>query len=406
MTKTKIRLHAFAFTVALLLMATAWGQSTQVMVTFGGSKGEGEFGLVADAAGNLYGVGLGGPHDAGTVFKISQNADGSWTQTLLHAFGGLSDGSYPNGGLIMDRFGNLFGTTCLGGPSGAGIVYRLSPQSNGQYTETLIFALGYGQYCYPFGNTLAMDAAGNLYGVSGFGGFIREGQVFELTPQTGGMWRETILHNFGHNSAGDPDGINPLGGVAVDSSGNVYGTTYAGGTLNMGTVFKLAPVGGGLWKEIIIHNFEGADGKYPVAGVTLDAAGHIYGIAQQGGQGNSGAVYQLTPGPNGGWVRNVIHSFVRDGIDGAVATDGLTIDAAGNLYGTTHGGGLYGDGIVFEFSPNGDGTFTSNILQTFGNDLAGSHPYAGITLDGAGNLYGTTTDGSAQGLGAAFKITP
>jgi hypothetical protein len=407
MNKTHAGFNVFgSIFVALLLVASAWGQNAQVLVTFGGSRGEGEFGLVADAAGNLYGAGLGGPHDAGTVFKLSQNSDGSWTQTLLHAFGGAADGSYPNGGLIIDHAGNLFGSTCLGGPSGAGIVYELSPQANGQYTESLIFALGYGQYCYPYGNTLAMDTAGNLYGISGFGGYLREGQVFKLSPQGSGMWRETILHNFGHNPSGEPDGINPMGGVTVDSAGNVYGTAYAGGTFGMGIVYKLAPVDGGLWKEIIIHNFEGPDGKYPVAGVILDAAGNIYGIAQQGGKGNSGAVYQLTQGENGGWVRNVIHSFVNNGTDGAVPTDGLTIDAAGNLYGTTHGGGAYGDGLAFELSANGDGTFSFNILQTFGDDLAGTHPYAGLTLDSAGNLYGTTTAGSAQGVGSAYKITP
>jgi uncharacterized repeat protein (TIGR03803 family) len=336
---------------------------------------------------------------------LSPNSDGSWTQTTLHNFGGPNDGDIPNGGLIMDQAGNLYGSTCAGGPYHAGTIYELSPAGSGQWAEKLVYPLNVGQVCTYNANTLAIDSAGNLYGMTFGGGSNHKGSVIQLSPRANGTWKETTLHNFGNNAGGVTDGTYPFGGVTLDASGNLYGTTRDGGTLGLGTVFKLAPVAGGIWKEIIIHNFEGEDGKFPYNGVTLDSAGNVYGTTWLGGQYGSGVVYQLKH-VNGGWVRTVIHAFNAGGVDGGFPFDRVTLDAAGNVFGTTFGGGLNYVGIVFEFSPNSDGTFTSKILQNFGGGASGDHPVAGLAMDSAGNLYGTTSSGGIYGSGAAIEITP
>lgn len=141
--------------------------------------------------------------------------------------------------------------------------------------------------------------------------------------------------------------------------------------------------------------------------MTLDGAGNVYGMADEGGQYKAGTLYELTPSPNGGWVRTVIHQFAADGVDGGFPYDNPTIDESGNLFGTTRGGGPDTEGIVFEFSPNGNGTYSSKILQSFTrNGPAGGRPYGGIVLDSAGNLYGSTSTGPETGVGTAYEITP
>ena len=193
------------------------------------------------------------------------------------------------------------------------------------------------------------------------------------------------------------DGANPIGGVVLGTNGNLYGTTEYGGAYNQGTVFQLTPSG----TEIILWNFgNGMDGANPTAGVVLDMNGNLYGTTANGGVYGDGTVFELTPS----WTETILHSFDNNDIDGIHPYAGLVLDKAGNLYGTTvSGGGSSGAaGIVFEMTPSG----TETILYTFGGSPDGSFPWGGVVFDTSGNLYGTTLSGGHNGVGTVFKLTP
>jgi uncharacterized repeat protein (TIGR03803 family) len=252
---------------------------------------------------------------------------------------------------------------------------------------------------------LIFDAAGNLYGTTAFGGYYGlqtgYGTLFELTPAGGGSWTEQVVHNFNHDFT---DGDEPYAGLIVDAAGNLYGTTSGGGTIGYGTVFELTPTGGGTWTEVL-HSFgDGTDGLYPWAGLIFDAAGNLYGTTSEGGTYDGGTVFELTPAAGGGWTEKVLHSF-GNGNDGAYPHyAGLIFDAAGNLYGTTSGGGTYGGGTVFELTPAGGGSWTETVLHSFGNGTDGAEPYAGLVFDAVGNLYGTTLGGGTYNYGTVFEL--
>ena len=266
----------------------------------------------------------------------------------------------------------------------------------------------------PFAGLIG-DAAGNLYGTTGYGGTYNWGTVFKLTPQAGGGWTETVLHSF---SGGD--GADPLAGLISDAVGNLYGTTWGGGTGSncgtggCGTVFELSPTAGGGWTETVLHNFDnnGADGVDPSAGLIFDAGGNLYGTTQLGGTYDNGTVFKVSPG-EGGWTETVLHSFGSINNDGGTPSAGLIFDAAGNLYGTTRGGGTYYYGTVFELSPTAGGGWTETVLHNFGNGTDGRYLSASLIFDAAGNLYGTTAAGGT-GVntliqyvgGTAFELTP
>ena len=209
-----------------------------------------------------------------------------------------------------------------------------------------------------------------------------------------------MLHAF----TGSPDGADPASGMIFDQAGNLYGTTQFGGcSLGCGTVFELTPSASG-WTETVLYNFQGAnDGAILYGGLVLDPAGNLYGTTVYGGAGGGGTVFELTPS-NGDWDFSVLHSFVLQPTGGPTGT--LARSAAGNLYGTVFSGGNgcsgYGCGSVFELSPSAGGwTFTS--LYEFNDGRDGGNPYAGVTLDSAGNLYGTTS-GLLGGDGSVFQI--
>ena len=263
---------------------------------------------------------------------------------------------------------------------------------------------------------MIIDAAGNLYGTTQFGGNYVQGSVYELTPTRGGGWMETVLHSFQQNGT---DGIQPVAGLTMDAAGNLYGTTFAGGPYNGGTVFELTPSAGGGWTETVLHNFnhDGSDGYTPEAGLVLDAAGDLYGTTHDGGTHNCGTpqsddgcgtVFELSPASGGGWTETVLHSFSNNGLDGIYPFAGpLIFDAAGNLYGTTYWGGAYGVGTVFELRPNGGGSWTEAVLHNFKqNGTDGGQPLAGLIFDTVGNLYGTTGLGGTYDSGTVFELTP
>ncbi|MGB8889401.1 MAG: choice-of-anchor tandem repeat GloVer-containing protein [Candidatus Korobacteraceae bacterium] len=363
--------------------------------------------------------------DCGTVFELSPRQGGGWSEKVLHSFNG-TDGANPEASLIFDAAGNLYGTTASGGihacnghPNNCGTVFKLSPNSHGGWTESVLHSFGNGaDGIYPVAG-LIFDAAGNLYGTTENGGVHNCnggsycGTVFELSPNQGGGWTEKVLHSFGNGT----DGYGPEAGVVFDAAGNLYGTTENGGIHNRGTVFEMSPRGGGGWSETVLHSFgNGEDGIYPVAGLIFDAAGNLYGTTEEGGigrecpYGGCGTVFELTPTEGGGWTEKNLHNFGVEERDGTYPSAGLIFDAAGNLYGTTGIGGAYcsiGCGTVFELTPTGGGDWIETVLHSFGNGTDGYYPYSSLILDAAGNLYGTTEDGGIHGVyGIVFEITP
>jgi len=258
---------------------------------------------------------------------------------------------------------------------------------------------------------LIRDTTGNLYGTTVAGGVNNMGTVFELSH---GTWAEKILYTF----TGGVDGGSPAAALIFDSSGNLYGTTVFGGAKGgYGTVFELTPGAGGAWTETVLHSFSDnhTDGYYPFAGVIFDPAGNLYGATSGGGiYGNTGTVFQLTPGA-GGWAETLLYGF--EGHDGSQPYGSLILDTAGNLYGTTSMGGhkpCCDAGTAFELTP-GAGGWTETLLYSFerGDFNNGDEPYAGLIFDASGNLYGTTSEGGAYpkpcggaGCGTVFRLTP
>jgi uncharacterized repeat protein (TIGR03803 family) len=441
--KFSIGLKAVAIFAVTLLVTSTWAATNwheKVLHSFNGTDGwSPEAGLIFDAAGNLYGTteygGTGGncgAYGCGTVFELTPNGSGGWTETVLYSFcpqTGCTDGANPAAGLIFDAAGNLYGTTEYAGAYNSGTVFELTPNGSGGWTETVLYSFcsqanctdGYGPLA-----GLIFDASGNLYGTTRDGGAYGYGTVFELTPTGGGGWTETVLHSFNQNGT---DGAYPYAGLTFDTAGNLYGTTAYGGPYDYfgghpGTVFELTPTAGGGWTETVLYSFcsqaNCADGLNPYAGLIFDSAGNLYGTTPVGGQGH-GTVFELTPTAGGGWTEQVLLNF--NGTDGNYPTAGLIFDAAGNLYGTTYEGGSWtgcsdgpnGCGTVFELTPAAGG-WTQTVLHSFNNtgtDAHGYLPYAGLIFDAAGNLYGTTTGGGSGsncdpyfGCGTVFELTP
>jgi uncharacterized repeat protein (TIGR03803 family) len=230
--------------------------------------------------------------------------------------------------------------------------------------------------------------------------------VFELSPQSDGSWTEAILHNFSLNGT---DGYNPeMGALVFDSKGNLYDTTGQGGAYGDGIVFELSPASGGDWTETILHSFNpnGTDGFYPDSGVIFDSAGNLYGTTYEGGSndGNDGTVYKLSPGKNG-WTETVLSNLGGTG-GAAHPFAGVTFDVSGNLWGTTIKGGTYGYGTVYELKPAKNGSWTEIVVHTFEDSPAGDgyNPVAGLTLGPNNYLYGTTSDGGKQRGGTVFEM--
>jgi uncharacterized repeat protein (TIGR03803 family) len=388
--------------VACLVLATQFvqAQTFTVLYTFTGAHGDGLFpeaGLVQDAAGNFYGTTSGG----GVMTKCGKcgtvyKIDTAGNETVLHSFGAIGDGATPSAGLVQDAAGNLYGTTTSGGASNFGTVFKVDTAGK----ETVLYSFAGGSDGEdPIGG-LILDAAGNLYGTTWSGGTFPACYgigcgTVFMLDVTG---KETVLHSFG----GGGDGTNPTAGLVQDPSGNLYGTTESGGALNLGTVFKVDTTGA----ETVLYSFLGGeDGAYPYADLVRDAEGNLYGTTLYGGgsQGcpanTCGTVFKVdTAG-----VESVVHAF--NGADGWNPLGGLIRDTTGNLYGTTkQGGGGDDDGTVFEV----DKTGTETVLYGFsgGSRTDPGGPFGALVLDAAGNLYSTTYSGGAFDGGIVFKLAP
>jgi uncharacterized repeat protein (TIGR03803 family) len=392
-------------------------------------------GLISDGAGNFYGTTFGGGsgrsgcqtyfHDGscGTVFELTPGARGSWHEKVLHSFhNDGKDGYNPAAALIFDTAGNLYGTTTDGGmftgcppPFGCGTVFELTPGAHGKWTEKVLHSFRCGRThtggCNPAAG-LILDTAGNLYGTTAGGGTASAccGTVFELTPAANGKWTEKVLHGFDCNT----EGCGPVAGLIFDTAGNLYGTTFYNGAHFAGTVFELTPGSNGQWTEKVLSNFDQA-GDQPAAGLIFDKAGNLYGTTSGGGAHFAGTVFELAPGSNGQWTEKVLYNFGNSSGDGASPYAGLIFDATGNLYGTTEGGGIGSGcppfglcGTIFELTPGTNGQWTEQVLHTFdssGKD--GWSPQASLIFDKAGNLYGTTRQGGVTvKAGTVFRLTP
>jgi uncharacterized repeat protein (TIGR03803 family) len=379
--------------------------------------------LIADSSGNLYGTTRsGGAHDAGTVFELVKSGT-TYTERVLHSFGSspnprVGDGANPYAGLIMDSGGNLYGTTFGGGTDDDGTVFELKAPLSANMSDIVLhrFGIAGDREDFEAGPCagLIMDASGNLYGTTegGSGGSdgFSEGTVFELAaPLSAGM-NDIALHRF--DSAWE--GVSPCAGLIMDSSGNLYGTTaIPGGPNGYGTVFELkAPLSAHM-PDIALHIFRsGDDGANPYAGLIMDAGGTLYGTTYRGGTNDyyggdtndHGTVFELKAPPSADMNRNVLHAF-RSGSDGANPYAELIMDSSGNLYGTTARGGANGAGTLFELTAPLSDNMNAIVLHAFGSGSDGANPFAGLTIDGSGNLYGTTQHGGTNGHGTVFELS-
>ncbi len=365
--------------------------------------------LLADQAGNLYGANSsGGTGNWGTIFELTPNGQQGWNYSVLYDCTSM-DCAVPMGSLAMDPAGNLYGVTYFGN------VFEITHSGSEGWTATVLHAFT-GGLDGTAPSPLILDAAGNLYGINATGGRDNLGYVFELSLSKG-QWSSVHLHDFtGRDGA---ETTNTAGGEVAaliqDESGILYGTTNLGGTSTKckggcGVLFELKN-DSGKWTETVVHNFTGSDGSNPDAALLIDAAGNLYGTATGGGADGLGVVFEMSRS-SGIWQTHVLHSFTGLRLDGAYPNSALVMDSAGNLYGATFagGGGLQscqvltdvGCGVVFEISPTGTKWKTST-LHAFSGGIDGAFP-GGVILDTEGNLYGGAEAGGQMFEGLVFKI--
>jgi uncharacterized repeat protein (TIGR03803 family) len=345
--------------------------------SFAGGSGDGEDPyhiLIQASDGDFYGSTLdGGTSNGGTIYEIAP----SGTETVFHSFA-----SMPWAGLTQGSDGNFYGTTASGGSSGHGTVFKLAPSG----TETVLYSFPAGSsepYC-----GVIQGSDGNFYGTTGANGTSDDGTVFMITASG----TETALHVFPKTGS---DGEIPYAGVIQGSDGNLYGTTYFGGSSGFGTVFKVTPSG----TETVLYSFAGgSDGEHPYAGVIQGSDGNFYGTTYQGGTSGLGTVFKITPSG----TETVLHSFAGGSSDGANPEAGVTQGTDGNFYGNTYQGGTGNLGTVFEITPSG----TETVLHSFaGGSSDGANPTANLLQSSDGNLYGSTGAGGTSGYGTFFKVT-
>lgn len=338
---------------------------------------------------------------------------------ILHAFGKGNDGAGLWSSLTFDDKSNLYGATSGGGEFGYGIVFKLTPQPRGAWSESILhsFKDNYDPGGSEPNGGLVQDAHANWYGTTTDGNIYDAGVVFELADRPQG-WAEETLYSFGQQNN---DGGNPTAGLVIDDAGDLYGTAPYGGPLLRGAVFELAPGAGG-WKETIIDGFgQKNDGAAPFAGLIRDANRNLYGTTRGGGAYGVGTVFELSPGAGGEWKETLLHSFDDNGKDGVDPGWGaLFMDGLGSLYGTTAGGGTYfcgGDdtpaggigncGTIFKLTKNANGHWREAVIYNFAADATGFGPNSGVVMDRAGSLYGVTMySGSGCGCGVVYKLAP
>ena len=410
--------------VLACLCGAAFAQSTYtVLYNFGAYSSDGlspSGGLLTDAAGNFYGITIGGGafcqsiYGCGTVYELSSSG-GAWTDTVLYSFCSTGnpdtcpDGSYPIAGLLADKAGNFYGTTTGGGSSNQGVVFRLSPpqQSGGAWTQTVLWTFGSGKNngTFPSYGKLNMDNAGNIYGTTSGGGNKNLGIVYELSPAGNSTYTFSVLHSFS-----GPDGGGPEYGVAIDGSGNLYGTTEVGGPSNpactfgaggCGVVYELSQTGG-KWKETVLYRFKGgSSGWAPVSPIYFDQAGNLYGTFSNGGQlGNCppaycGGVFKLVREAGGGKA----YTFSFDGQNGGTPLGGVLPVSDSLSFGTS----TAQRGNIFQILGK-----TETVLYTFCSQPGctdGWSPGYGTVMRRGNGLYGVAMKGGVNNSGVLYSLT-
>ncbi len=358
-----------------------------VVYTFPGPDG-GQYprasGVIFGSDGHLYGAtNYGGGHGAGVLYQV----DGAGDEKVLYTFAFTTPNGFgqPDQGVIRDSDGNLYGATFIGQADfgyGFGVVYKVDPAGHATVLHNFTNGADGG---YP--NNVIRDSKGNLYGTGSGGGASGAGVVFKIDP----LGNETVLYSF----TGGPDGGFPLGGLTFDSKGNLYGTTNGGGGSGAGVVFKLDTSG----NETVLYSFTGGpDGGFPLGGLIFDSKGHLYGTTNGGGASGAGAVFKIDTSGN----ETALYSFTGGADGGFPLWVVLARDSAGNLYGTTAGGGTTGNGVVFKIDTFGNET----VLHSFAGGTDGASPYAGVILGPNGKLYGTTPFGGQTNGGVVYEIKP
>ena len=384
------------FSLAIVVLVVPFGHTQTYSVVYnftGGADGGDSTAGLVSLSGNFYGTTTQGGA-SGNGVVFKITPTGE--ESVVYSFTGGADGGTPDSGLRAYG-GNLYGTTSAGGASGAGTVFRVSPAGK----EVVLYSFtggfdGSSPQC-----NLVNDSAGNLYGTTFSGGANGNGTVFELVRPTvtGGAWTEKVLYSF----RAAPDGANPVAGVSFDKAGHLYGTTSVGGAYNYGTVFQLAHSSSG-WTEKILHQFQlQNDGGTPWAGVVVDASGSVYGATTQGGWGadGGGTVFKLSPSRST-WTFTVLDILSGWGISG---TERNFVLKGGKIFATTHCDGTDVAGTVYELSPSGS-SWTYTELYSFTGGSDGLYAVSTPLFDKQDNLWGTTRYGGQYGWGVVFKIQP
>jgi len=406
----------FAIALLCMLMAItsqpAQAQTLTVLHNFtGGADGAyPDAGLTMDGAGNLYGTTFGGGYSNsnGSVYKLA-HTHGAWTFAPLHTFTGGDDGGLPYAGVVFGPDGSLYGATTVGGAHGQGTVFNLKPSPHfspnllAPWNETVLYSFqGGADGSAPYAS-VTFDPAGNIYGTTYAGGSGCSGggcgTVYRMTPSGGGHWTENVIYSFSNS-----DGSIPLSSLTLDNAGNLYGTTVAGGAYGDGTVYELTYSQGTGWGQGFLHSFDANLGgeANPYVGLILDPSGHLFGATADG----EGGLFKLTRSGDS-WMYSLLYGG-GGGISACGARGNLIRDGEGNLYGTTYCDGAHGDGSVFKLTPiNGGWTYTTLYSFTGGSD--GYWPSSNLVMDASGNLYGTSSQGGPYGnggYGLVWEITP
>ena len=395
-----------------VLVHVSWAQSENVLVSFDNNNGGWPIStLIYDpASAAFYGTAyIGGTNNDGTVFQLKQDPDGSWKTTILYSFTGIvsQDCAGPDYGVTPVRKKGVitafYGTCDIGGANDYGAVFELTLQPDGSWAEQIIYSFeSISDGANPLGG-VTLDRKGNLYGTTQVGGSGLGGTVYKLSKTKSG-WTKTILHNFGAPA-------NPECHLIFDSKGVLYGTTPSEGQSFSGTVFDLVPPAQGQtdWTYNVLYTFDGqmgtGDGATPRAGLVFHGKGALYGTTEGGGYEGLGTVFELVP-PGAGqsaWTENQLYRFTSVG-DAAAPVGGLTFGKSGVIYGTTSAGGAFNGGTAFQLKRK-HGTWNKTTLWGFGGIGDGVFPWASMLLE-AGDLYGTTKGGGAYGEGVVYQITP
>jgi uncharacterized repeat protein (TIGR03803 family) len=341
----------------------------------------------------------------GCALALLPGAAPAQTVTTLFNFA-AKGGIEPYGRLILDSSGDLYGTTSTGGtptatnPYPAGTVFELTPATGKKsWAETVHYTFeGGADGSQPSGALLA-DSKGDLFGTTFLGGTDGDGTVFELKKGKGKKWKKTILHSFVGT-----DGDQPFAGLVADSAGDLFGVTTEGGQNNQGVVFELKAK---TYAETVLYSFVGPEGSAPTGGLVIDGSGNLFGTASTSSVSPyAGSVFELSPPPAGQsfWTFTQLHAFTG-GADGGDPQGAMVEDGSGNLYGATFGGTGYGDGTLFELSPSA-GSYTYQVIFTF-NGAAGSNPFGDLALDSSGNLWGSLLESNdVNSSGGLFVVSP